>query len=181
MQKYDPWVLREEFANAIGDTHKQLLDVGTGRGYTAILFAKKGSDVTSIDINPEKLENARKVAKEYGMADKIRFLKKDITKNSNFPFNSFDMTVMLNALHHIAENERSRSIKEIARITREVIHIGELNDAGVVYFDTLAHPGSKHRELMVEETWITSQLENYGKVDVLHLEHINIYSCKVQE
>ena len=52
-----------------------ILDVGTGTGYFAILLAKAGHRVTGIDMTPEMIEEAVRTAEEQGV--RIRFLPGD--------------------------------------------------------------------------------------------------------
>ena len=69
----------------------KILDVGCGTGRHAIELAKRGYQVTGIDLSESQLERARHKASEHGML--IEFLKYDAR---NLPFNhEFDAAIML--------------------------------------------------------------------------------------
>src|SRR5581483_8744274 len=47
--------------------HRRILDVGTGTGRAALLFARGGARVTAVDASPQMLEVARARADEQGI------------------------------------------------------------------------------------------------------------------
>ncbi len=81
-----------DFTNAgIGS---KILDVATGTGKQAFAFAKKGYDLTGIDLSEAMLKVARKKNKY----ENVKFVLADAT---NFPFwdSSFDVSCVSFALH----------------------------------------------------------------------------------
>ncbi|MBD3353815.1 MAG: methyltransferase domain-containing protein [Candidatus Lokiarchaeota archaeon] len=50
-----------------------LLDLGCGTGDEAIVLAKRGHDITAIDISPAMIEIAKKKAEKFGVKDNIDF------------------------------------------------------------------------------------------------------------
>ena len=70
----------------------KVLDVGCGTGNSAIPEAKKGAEVTGVDISPNLLEQARKRAEAEGV--KARFQEGDAEK-LEFPDASFDLVVSI--------------------------------------------------------------------------------------
>ena len=71
----------------------RVLDIGTGPGFFAVALAKRGYDVTAVDLTPEMLEQAKKNAGP--LAEKIHFLPMD-AEHLDFPDNSFDVLVTRN-------------------------------------------------------------------------------------
>ena len=55
------------------------LDLGTGSGIWAVELAKRGWDVTGVDLVDKALERAGHRAREAGVS--VRFLKADVTKD----------------------------------------------------------------------------------------------------
>jgi len=91
----------------------KILDIATGTGRQAFAFAKKGFDVTGIDISEAMLKVANKKNK-YGNA---RFEVADAT---NLPFedNSLDVSCVSFALHDMPLTIREKALKEMARVTK---------------------------------------------------------------
>ncbi|MBN2801333.1 MAG: methyltransferase domain-containing protein [Deltaproteobacteria bacterium] len=56
---------------------RQVVDAGCGAGGNAIGFARAGSPVTAVELDPARLELARHNARLYGVADRIHFLLGD--------------------------------------------------------------------------------------------------------
>lgn len=64
--------LMESALNKLNLKNKKVLEIGTGSGYLAIFCAKKGAEVSAIDINPKAVEYARKEARKNNV--KIKFV-----------------------------------------------------------------------------------------------------------
>ena len=70
-----------------------ILDVGTGTGFFAILLAEKGHRVEGIDLTPAMLEEARILAKQRNLD--ITFREMD-AQNLDYPNDSFDVVISRN-------------------------------------------------------------------------------------
>ena len=70
-----------------------ILDVGTGTGFFAILLAGKGHRVEGIDLTPAMLEEARTLAKQRNLD--ITFREMD-AQNLDYPNDSFDVAISRN-------------------------------------------------------------------------------------
>lgn len=74
---YDRWVENlEELFRRFGIAGKRVLDLGCGTGNVAIPLAKKGYQVTALDLSPEMLDLAEHKAREAGV--KITFTCQDM-------------------------------------------------------------------------------------------------------
>lgn len=67
-----------------------VLDVGTGPGFLALLFAEMGNEVTAVDLSHNMLEKARKNASKKSL--NINFLHGD-AENLQLPDSHFDIVV----------------------------------------------------------------------------------------
>lgn len=88
--------LRDEIARrfpAYCAEELQVLEVGTGPGFFAILLCELGYDVTAIDLTPAMLEEAKKNAGE--MAGSIRFVEMN-AEALTFEDASFDVVISRN-------------------------------------------------------------------------------------
>jgi release factor glutamine methyltransferase len=54
------------------------LDLGCGAGVTAVMAAKKGANITALDINPAAVENTRQNAKLHEVENQVRVVESDV-------------------------------------------------------------------------------------------------------
>lgn|GEM_PF-6805831 len=163
---YDPIKDRIESLKFAKIKNKKILDVGTGKGYVAILAAKNFKcDVTTIELFKEKLKLAKANAKKEGVDDKIRFIAGDAAK---IPFqdDSFDAVISFNALHHSKGNFKN-IIDEMFRVSKNKIIITELNEKGAKMFDEYIHPEENHSSMILDLNWLRRYLEEHSKLNVL--------------
>ena len=104
-------------ANMIGRIHERdILDVGTGTGRAALLFARGGARVTAIDASEEMLAVARQRAAEQRV--RVRFKLGDVHALA-FPDREFDVVVCLRLLMHAPDWQRS--IAELCRVAERLV------------------------------------------------------------
>lgn len=71
----------------------RILDVGTGTGYFAILLAKRGHQVTGIDLTPSMIEEAKELASQYEVDADFHVMD---AEHPDFERESFDMIISRN-------------------------------------------------------------------------------------
>jgi len=81
---------------------KQMLDVGCGDGYNAVMFARMGAIVTGIDVSPKAIERARRRAEVNGVSERCRFVAAPI-ETADLPAGSFDLVWADAILHHVLD------------------------------------------------------------------------------
>ena len=96
------------------------LDAGCGIGLPALLLAKAvGPDghVIGLDISPELLLHAEKIAKESGLSGQISFKKGDVNK---LPFedDSFDWVWSSDCVGYPSADKPLSLLKELARVVK---------------------------------------------------------------
>jgi ubiquinone/menaquinone biosynthesis C-methylase UbiE len=91
----------------------KILDVATGTGKQAFAFAKRGYDVTGIDLSEAML----KVASKKSKYENAKFALADAT---NLPFrdSSFNVSCVSFALHDMPLGIREKALKEMVRVTK---------------------------------------------------------------
>jgi ubiquinone/menaquinone biosynthesis C-methylase UbiE len=104
-------VLREFAGPLIGRT---VLDVGTGTGRAALIFAEAGAAVTALDASPEMLRVARARAEQRGA--RIRFEVGDAHHLAHRD-RSVDVAVSLRVLMHAPDWKQC--VAELCRVARE--------------------------------------------------------------
>ena len=92
--------------------HK-ILDAGCGIGLYSLELAKRGYNITGIEIEKDKIETARTIARRAGI--NIKFLKDDLT---NFKIkDKFDLIICSDVLEHIKEDKKV--IKNLSKILKK--------------------------------------------------------------
>jgi len=95
---------------------RPILDVGTGTGRAALLFARGGAHVTGVDASEQMLSMARRQAEKEGL--QVRFIIGD-AHELDFPDRAFDVALSLRVLMH-TPNWR-RCIAELCRVSERLV------------------------------------------------------------
>ena len=90
-----------------------VLDVGTGKGFSAVEIARRGVAVTSVDLSVEELRFAHLNAMAEGVESRLEL---HVTDAARLPFEDghFNLVTMVNLLHHL-EDYRG-ILAEISRV-----------------------------------------------------------------
>ena len=90
------------------DSHRSeigsLLDIGCGNGWFCHATSKRGIRSVGVDLSEKKIETARRMAREQGVADLCHFEACDVTAWR--PGQRFDLLTSHGSLHHFPEFER---------------------------------------------------------------------------
>jgi len=80
---------------------KKVLEIGCGIGTDTINFARRGAQVTTVDLSEKSLELARTRASVFGLQDEIRFCPGDAEELSRFvPVEPYDLIYSFGVIHH---------------------------------------------------------------------------------
>ncbi len=102
-----------EFFESLSGRNRQLLEVGCGIGVDSIQLARRGFQVTAVDLTENALTVARQYAAHRGVT--INFQLGNAEK-LDFPAESFDFVYSFGVLHHTPDIERS--LAEVHRVLR---------------------------------------------------------------
>jgi len=91
------------------------LDVGTGKGLTAMALARRGLEVVSVDPDADEQALALLLADEAGLADRIRFVNGDASGLA-FSGGHFGCAAMVEVLHHL--HDPGPVLEETGRVLR---------------------------------------------------------------
>lgn len=98
----------------LGDLRgRKILDVGCGAGDAAVYFAKRGADVTAIDLSPHMLRVTEQLADRHGVSVKT---KESAIGRIGFPDETFDIVYAANVLHHV---DIKAALAEIHRVLKK--------------------------------------------------------------
>jgi len=114
--------------------HRRILDVGTGTGRAALLFARGGARVTAVDASPQMLEVARARADEQGIRS-ITFGVGD-AHALEFASRSFDVVCCLRVLMH---TPRWRAVvAELCRVADQLVIVDYPSATSVALVESVA-------------------------------------------
>lgn len=102
------------------DPGDAVLDVACGTGNVAITAARRGADVTGLDITPAMLEAARENAALAGVTD-VDWHEGDAT---DLPFADDAFDVTLSCVGHMFANPPEAAARELVRVTRSDGRLG---------------------------------------------------------
>ncbi len=94
--------------------YPKIFEPGIGNGRIAIPFAKKGYDITGIDISPVMLNDLQNKIKREKSKIVINAYKGDIT-NLQFPEKSFNISLAVHLFYFV--KEWKKALKELIRVT----------------------------------------------------------------
>ena len=127
---------------------KTILEVGTGRGYMALVLARKGLTLTSIDQDRKILRAAQNILKHYKL-EKSAVLRFMNAEHLRFRDRSFDYILAVNFMHHA--RKPVRCLKEIIRVVKEKAVIVDVNKRGARILEKLhAQEGHVHERSKIE-------------------------------
>lgn len=159
------------------------LDVATGAGHTAAVFAPHVAKVIASDLTPEMLEQARKLAAEKSLGNMETAIAD--AEALPFPDASFDLVTCRIAPHHFPSIEKF--LQEVHRVlkpggtfalvdnvspdadTTPGFSAGQLKDAGITYnaFEKLRDPS--HGRAPDTSEWLS--LMSKAGLELVHREH----------
>jgi SAM-dependent methyltransferase len=140
-----------------------VIDVGGGPGRFSVEIAKLGRDVVLADLTPKHLEQAKQLAQQEGVADKIvEYRRMDIRDLSAFGDGAFSMAVCYGMLNYTLDRD-VHVLSELGRIVRpgSPILISAMGLYGAVRYGwaqgrPLADPAYRERERTIIETGINA-------------------------
>ena len=104
-------------SNMVGRiAERPILDVGTGTGRAALLFARGGAYVTGIDASDQMLSVARRHAEREGL--QVKFIRGD-AHDLDFPDRAFDVAISLRVLMHTPSWRRC--VAELCRVSERLV------------------------------------------------------------
>ncbi len=105
----------------------KILEIGTGKGHMAIILAKKGFNLVSIDLDKKAQAIAEESLKTLKI-NKLVTLKIMNAEKLQYGNDSFDSVISVNFMHH-AKNP-IKCLREMIRVAKNKLVIADINKRG---------------------------------------------------
>ena len=136
----------------------KILEVGAGTGAYSLYYAKKGYDVTSVELVES---NIKKLKRGIDKDMNIKVHQGNAIDLSTFNDNTFDITLVLGPMYHLfTREEQEKANIEAIRVTKK---------AGIIYFAYITNDAVMLRAILMEN----KLLEYKDK----HDENFKLYNC----
>jgi ubiquinone/menaquinone biosynthesis C-methylase UbiE len=156
-------------------TGERVLDLCTGTGELALTFASQGADVVGIDIARGMLKRA--LAK--GSSLRSGWVEMDATELA-FGEDSFDVSVLSLALHHMPIAVQVRVLEELRRVTsRRIVIIEPHTPANSRLFPLWARVASVIDESEYMHEWVHQDFTGTCQSAHLDVESVHVTSLGV--
>jgi len=94
----------------------RVLEIGAATGRYSLTLARKGYDVTAIELVQHNIDVFRKKLKP---GDTVDLQQGNALDLSRFPDNTFDMTLLLGPMYHLyTVEDQTRALEEALRVTK---------------------------------------------------------------
>lgn len=97
---YDIDNCRDSVLKKAGILNGNILEIGTGRGHTALALARAGHDIITIDREEDPLKTAALNLAYEGLLSKVTFHVMD-ARSIDFPDTFFKNIIAVNLIHHL--------------------------------------------------------------------------------
>ena len=140
----------------------RVLEIGTGRGHTAVALARKGIKFTSIDLD-KKAQSAARLNLKIMKLNKYVLLKIMNAEKLIYPDNYFNSVISVNFIHHA--KHPGKCIDEMVRVAKEKLVIADINQKGQRIMQKVhALDGHKHAPSKMSMSGVKDYLYKAGLV-----------------
>ncbi len=153
---------REFILRIAGFLQGNILEVGTGTGYTALALAKAGYKFISIDRDKEALKTAALNLAYENVRLFVKFYVMD-AKSSNFVNNSFSNIIIVNLFHHIDDIDKLLSEVDRVLCADGKLILADFNERGIRVVNSVhKSEGRIHEDFGISEDYVYSYLRSLG-------------------
>lgn len=96
----------------------RILDIGCGTGTLAVLAARKGAQVTGIDVSPGMLAVAHRKVVAGGLGEKIELHEMGIAGMARFQDSTFDLVTATLVFSELSREEQTYALGEAYRVLK---------------------------------------------------------------
>lgn len=140
----------------------RVLDIGCNAGFYTLELAKRGAEVTALDIDPHYLRQARWAAERFGLTDSITFRQETVYGLARSD-EDYDLIWFMGVFYHLRYPQLALDL--VAERTRRLLVFQTLTSPGEGEADVPANLTITERTAMLDPAWpkmafIEHQLED---------------------
>ena len=140
--------------NKIETLQEEILEIGTGNGYTAVSLAKGGYNFTSIDISEEALKTTAARLAYDKVLSKVKLHIMDAA-NLEFGDGKIKSIIVVNVLHHVEDMGKLLSEADRVLSPKGKIVISDFNEEGQKRIDAVhREQGGSHEHPIADKNKI---------------------------
>lgn len=122
-------VVWREIERRLADGAQTALDAGAGTGKYSIELARRGLQVTHLDLSPAMIEAAQAKAAPLSLKN-ITFVEGNICDLSRYPSRGFDLVISLDHPITLCGPDHARGVWELVRVTGKWLVLSVMNRMG---------------------------------------------------
>lgn len=153
--EYDlTWRYLAQYLPAQGD----ILEIGAATGRYTLGLAKRGYQITAVDMSENLLEMARGRVQEEGLEKQVSFIHADARDLNKITKQDFDAVLLMGPLYHLVEEmERKMALKEAA---------DRLKKGGILFAAFISRFGIMGDLVRNMPYWIENEAEVQNILDI---------------
>ena len=138
----------------------RLLEIGFGTGYYTYLLAKRGYQITAVDLADEYVTRCKAKAEELGRSGQIDFRTGDARKLDGIPRGEFEAVLLMGPLYHLLlETDRTAALRSAYAC---------LKPGGVIFTALISRFGIIGDLIKKNPSWIENQEEVWSHIEQGH-------------
>ena len=136
--------------------HGRLLEVGFGTGSYTFPLARRGYQITAVDLADEYVTRCKASAEERDLSDQIDFRTGDARKLDGIPRGKFEAVLLMGPLYHLLlETDRTAALRSAYDC---------LKPGGVIFSALISRFGNFGNLIKKNPSWIENQDEVWSLV-----------------
>lgn len=117
---------RYAFGRIDGVSGKKVLEIGCGPGQISVMLALAGAKVETFDIDLNKVEQTRRLSREFGVLDRVNVTVQDMT-HLDYPENYFDIVFCRSVLMYADALTVAEECRRVLRDGGKAVFLENLN------------------------------------------------------
>jgi tRNA (mo5U34)-methyltransferase len=128
----------------------RVLDIGCNAGFYSLEFARRGGQVTAVDVDAHYLAQAQWAARQFGLSSQIEFRRASVYQLVH-EREEYDLVWFLGVLYHLRHPLLALDI--LRRLTRRMLVLQTMTMPGRTVLNPPPGLGLEDREIMRRDGW----------------------------